>query len=259
MINILQTQICFLRMEFSMFCPLCRSEYKEGITQCVDCKIDLVEELPEESEASGTSEIDADFVEWANNHPRDLKRLLEEEKTEDEIVQEALAKCSNENSNRGAYVSLENRAEEYKSSGYTLLLVGIIGAVVLILSVLKVINIPFAGFNSYMSYGVLTVLFVIFIVMGIRSIKDSKQFAQDSVKEKELEKEIKEWFIASFPGSDIDADCTHEESLESLEDVEVYYQRCENMKAKLTSKYIDLSEEFVEKLIEDLYQDIYEN
>lgn len=31
-----------------MFCPNCRYEYKDGIFECSDCKIPLVEELPAE-------------------------------------------------------------------------------------------------------------------------------------------------------------------------------------------------------------------
>jgi len=31
-----------------MFCPICKSEYREGFTQCDECKVKLVQELIEE-------------------------------------------------------------------------------------------------------------------------------------------------------------------------------------------------------------------
>jgi len=34
-----------------MFCPKCRTEYRQGFTECADCKVPLVEELSPESEA----------------------------------------------------------------------------------------------------------------------------------------------------------------------------------------------------------------
>lgn len=33
-----------------MFCPECRAEYREGFTECADCKVPLVPELPPEPE-----------------------------------------------------------------------------------------------------------------------------------------------------------------------------------------------------------------
>jgi hypothetical protein len=34
-----------------MFCPVCKSEYREGFTKCSDCDVDLVRQLAEDSEA----------------------------------------------------------------------------------------------------------------------------------------------------------------------------------------------------------------
>lgn len=257
-------------MECNMFCPLCRSEYKEGITVCSDCKIDLVDELEEVAQEDETV-FDEDYVKWASEHSNELEELrqnevirervealLSEDKTEEEILQEVLASYSEENKNNKSYVSMANKAEEYKSSGYTLLLVGIVGLIGLALIVFKVININLAGFSSYMTYIIMSILFLIFIVVGVRSVKESKKYAKDSEKEKELEKEIKDWFIESFSAGDIDADCHHTGPIDELEDAEQYFKRSENIKEKLVSKYNELSDEFVEKLVEDLYQDIYE-
>jgi hypothetical protein len=30
-----------------MFCPKCKTEYRDGFTRCIDCEIDLVESLPQ--------------------------------------------------------------------------------------------------------------------------------------------------------------------------------------------------------------------
>jgi len=32
-----------------MFCPICKAEYREGITHCPDCDVDLVEKIPAEN------------------------------------------------------------------------------------------------------------------------------------------------------------------------------------------------------------------
>ena len=42
------------------WCPKCRNEYREGIEECADCHVPLVEELPPEEEDSG-NEFDGDF------------------------------------------------------------------------------------------------------------------------------------------------------------------------------------------------------
>jgi hypothetical protein len=39
-----------------MFCPKCRSEYRAGFTECAECRVPLVEKLPQEPEG--------EYVEW---------------------------------------------------------------------------------------------------------------------------------------------------------------------------------------------------
>jgi hypothetical protein len=35
-----------------MFCPKCKTEYREGFSRCADCDVDLIPELPPEPEPS---------------------------------------------------------------------------------------------------------------------------------------------------------------------------------------------------------------
>lgn len=60
-----------------MYCPQCNGEFREGITRCPTCEVDLVEELAEEP---------PDYVEWVTvletGNPATLafaKSLLESE------------------------------------------------------------------------------------------------------------------------------------------------------------------------------------
>ncbi len=46
-----------------MYCPKCRDEYREGFTECADCKVPLVSELPPEPKPEPKPEPD---LTWAD-------------------------------------------------------------------------------------------------------------------------------------------------------------------------------------------------
>lgn len=257
-----------------MWCPQCRSEYKEGITECVDCHIALVpyEELPEENK--NNESFDADFVEWAGNHPEEIEALRKREEMEN-ALNEHMERVMNETDSKEefmeqmaslaenaqpvkAFVSSLDRAEEYKTSGYTLMLVGGVGLIALALLIAGVLPLRIAGSTKFLSYGVMGTLFVIFLVTGIKALMDSKKLQEKGHMEQALETELKEWFIEAFPAADIDADCCHTEKAALLPDEEKYYKRSENIREKILAKYNDIDEAFLDKITEDLYQDIFD-
>jgi hypothetical protein len=49
-----------------MFCPVCKSEYRDGFTKCSDCEADLVEHLPDDSGGTGSSDL---AVAWRGSDP----------------------------------------------------------------------------------------------------------------------------------------------------------------------------------------------
>ena len=105
------------------WCPKCRNEYREGIEECADCHVPLVEELPPEEEDSG-NEFDGDFEDWVKAHPEMLQKIKEsqEEKNVEEEETPGI-----ENRKLQVYRSSAQRAEEFKSSAWTLLIVGVAG------------------------------------------------------------------------------------------------------------------------------------
>ena len=76
------------------------------------------------------------------------------------------------------YMDSAERAEENRSSAWTLFIVGGVGLVILVLGFFGIIPFPISGFSKYMFYGVMAVLFIIFLVAGIISMKKSKVYTE---------------------------------------------------------------------------------
>lgn len=251
-----------------MWCPNCRNEYRDGITVCADCDVALVnfEDLPEEIETN--SDFDEGFVEWANKHPEEINAMKEREElirsyeamenaNEPQDILEKVQEDIEEASIK-PYRRKSEMAEEYKSSGTTLLLVGGAGLIAMILVILGIIPLHLASNIRFLSYGVMTAMFVIFIIVGIHSMKESSKFEAEGELEDALETELKEWFIDSFPAKDIDSDAFAGD-IDLLDGAEEYYKRIANIKDKIRGRYADIDEAFLDKISDELYQDIYDS
>lgn len=257
-----------------MWCPNCRNEYREGIKVCTDCKIDLVEYEDLPPVKAGSESFDGDFVKWAGEHPEEINALRQQEEAQrafDSKMNELAAASSSkeefmstiksiEESHKapGQYVSTAEKANEYKTSGYTLLLVGGIGVIGLILIALGIIPVALYGANKFMTYGVMGTLFVIFLVIGFKSLKDAKELGELSAMEENVGEKVKTWFMESFSGSEIDSDCYHEGNVEELDEIEKYYRRSNNIKEKVIAKFNTIDKSLLEEIAEDLYHDLYE-
>ena len=211
-----------------MFCPVCECEYKEGIELCPDCGVELVEELPEKTEEM--SEVDA---------------LMESISETEEITHH--------------YVSKSERAEENKSSGISMVVVGGAGLIVMILLILGIIPLNIAGNAKMLSYSVMTFLFAVFLFIGIRSLMLTKQYMIDAEIENNIKEDILSWFKDSFNSSEIDSDAYKTGNINELSDIEIYYKRSDNIKEKIRAKYVDLDEAFLDQLTEELYEALFEN
>lgn len=273
------------------WCPVCKNEYVDGIETCADCGCALADSLEAEdsaplifgerglmekiteylqyngfqSAAVSYSEAEDVYEVYVNKTEREkayraVGIFLEQESaakeaddTETEALQEEAAQGM---AAGGVYQASAQKAEDFKSSAYTLLIVGGLGIIVLVLYYTGIISLPFTGLNRYMVCGVMGALFILFLVMGVLSLKSSKQYASRAKTEDNLTKEILTWCREKLTREFIDAQL-FEEGLDLPEEVK-YFRRCEKMRILVKEKFMNLEEGYVEQLVDDYYQEVYD-
>ena len=151
----------------------------------------------------------------------------------------------------GAYLNSAQKAEDNRSSAWTLLLVGGIGMLVLILGMLNVL--PFNIGNPYMFYGVMSAVFILFIVMGFVSMKNAKFFAKNAESENTLKNTLLDWCKENLTAEVIDGKIQYAAQME--EEV-LYLQRYQIMKYMINHQFMNLDQELVERLIDDEVYDM---
>lgn len=159
------------------------------------------------------------------------------------------------------YQSSASKAEDNRSSAYTLLAVGGIGFIVDVLIFCNVIPLyQNAGITKYLVCGVMGAMFVLFIVFGVVSMRDSKLLLVKAKSENSLRSEIKKWCQENLDRASVDALIVAEEDpAEALTQEEMYYRRTEKIRAAIEDKFMNLDEAFVDDFVDEYYQEIYED
>jgi hypothetical protein len=238
------------------WCPQCRNEYREGITECFDCHVPLVEEL-EPEEPKKNEFADDKFVEWANNHTDILDKIKEQDEDPIDTISEAMEVLEEDHVKAKVYRSSAQKAEECISSAWTLVIVGGVGLVAMILIITGIVPLHLASNIKYLSYSVMTLLFAVFLIYGIKSFQTAKNLSLEADIEEHLQSDIKEWFVASFQADNIDEDAFSGDE-EGMDEMDKYYKRIDNIKEKICSKYSDLDDSFLDKIADDLYHEMFE-
>lgn len=239
-------------------CPKCKNEYREGFTVCAECKCDLVdslEEIVEEKEISSES------------HEQIMKEYIEViEKVEKTTAASEKKERPKDGYKSGIYRNSAERAEDNKSSAWTLLSVGVIGIIALVLIMAGVIPVYFYGITKYMVYGVMFALFILFIVMGLVSLRNSKLFAKKAESESSLSDTMKEWCLTNLNAEELDAilfgaedDCEEQLEGEDISDEVKYFKRNEEIKRRISDKFMNLDEGFLEDFVDHIYDEIFED
>ena len=230
------------------WCPECKCEYVEGIEKCVDCGCELVAHLPDESEDEG-------LAEYFQGNLEEEGVVSGQTAMEEGIPQIAVGKKRGKPVIRSVYVNNEERAEENRTSAYTLLSVGTAGLVAVVLLFTGVIQIQMAVFSRYMICGVMGVVFILFLVMGVVSLRNFKLLKKRAVKENNLTDEIQKWCLQNLHKETIDEVSGLDASVpEELK----YFQRFEFVKNEIQKQFMNLDESYVERIVEEMYPELFE-
>lgn len=273
------------------WCPVCKNEYREGIEFCAECKVPLVESLEKETYQPfifgeeekmirlqeflnyGDSKIATKLTRDEEENvyrlsvlDRDRKSAVkaaqiflmqEAEEQEPKEIEEVDVEDDNDQ-RTGSYHYYQNsaaRAEDNKSSAYTLLVVGGIGFIAVLLIFFNVTPLyRNGGITKYMVCGIMGAMFILFIIFGILSMRNSKVLFSKAKTENSLLVEMTRWCEDNLSAEELDQGLFQEEMPEEQK----YFKRADKMKAMINDKFMNLDEAFVEHFVDEYYQKLYE-
>ena len=298
------------------WCPNCKTEYREGITHCADCKVELVAEYKDAVLSDATValvHVDEenrmfaqklhDFLEYSGIlsvvleedgltgvyvTPEDEKRAKkcfkafysvesekvmqkaeeaaflkgeefdyfgddeedsEEATSDSRAVNAAQASARKEEDAGKKYVSAASRYEDYRSSGFTFLILGSLGMIFALLNFLDVISL----FGSTFSCVVLFVMFGIFLALGIFSFVKAGQLKAGADAENKTVEEAKRWMEQNFT-KDMLNTVTSDDSEDEIKSEELLYMdRLDQLVARLLAAFPSLNDSLAEQLVDEFF------
>ena len=231
------------------WCPVCKNEYREGIKLCAECKVELVEHLVDEKEQNAELEEQDKLARMRAMLAVEAEELAEE----DEEVSEQVAVYH-------AYQNSAAKAEDNRTSAYTLFFVGILGFILVLLVFVGVIPLyQNASTTKYLVCGVMGAMFILFIVFGVVSMRNSKILLIKAKSENSLLSELTKWCEENLSAEQIDSGLFDEDVQEEMVEEQKYFKRTDKMKAVISEKFMNLDEALLEHFVDEYYQGLFES
>ncbi len=229
------------------WCPVCKNEYREGIKLCAECKVELVERLEDEKKSDELSE---------QEKIARVRAMLAEEQggqdEEDEIPEKVPV--------YHAYQNSASKAEDNRTSAYTLLFVGIVGFILVLLIFVGVIPLYQNETTiKYLMCGVMGAMFILFIVFGSVSMRNSKILFIKAKSEDSLLSELTKWCERNLKAEQIDAGLFDDTTGQTIAEEQKYFKRSDRMKTIISDNFMNLDEAFLEHFVDEYYQELFEN
>lgn len=251
------------------WCPICRNEYKEGYKVCSDCGAPLVQSLEDidkiEKDIHNHDNI-MDLATFAQsetlsgmddqNAYADIITGKEDFFVEDGPVDKALLPKKDRLTSYQPYVKASERAENYKSSAFALLLVGGLGIIFLILCLTGVINFSLARSIRDVGFISMVIIFVIFIVIGVRSLVEAKTIGEFGDLEDSLTCSISDFFANNHSIATIDKEALFD-SEANIPNEEKYFRREQVIRDIIKEKFGELEGPFLDNQVETIFNMIY--
>ncbi|MCH5341191.1 MAG: hypothetical protein J1E01_06975 [Acetatifactor sp.] len=151
------------------------------------------------------------------------------------------------------YQDSSQRADDNRSSGWMLLILGLLGLTMVILGITGVIHLRLS--NPYLFYGVMGAIFLFFLIAGVISIKNASLFARKAKSENSLRSTMLDWCREALHAEEIDNQVKTPGMLKEV----LYFNRTAYIKDRLNHQFVNLDQDFLDHFVDDqVYELIFE-
>lgn len=173
-------------------------------------------------------------------------KMADSEETEEPVAPVCLPNTA------GVYHTKTDKAKDFRSSAWVMLIVGIAGLILVGLIQFGVVDIDLG--NLTMLKIVTSIMFLIFIIVGIKSFGSARKYDREAEEEQELTDTLCKWCDENLTAEKIDEGIDTDRVSEEM----LYFPRTAKMKMMITRVYLNVNPTLLDHIVEQYYKKIYE-